>query len=187
VIISSVALSADAAPLTQYANFDKGAVGLVLLAFLCRRTHSGTELGKRLRQTVPFALATIAMVMAVAMSIGYIKPDLKFTQTSVLFLASNLFFTVVAEEAFFRGFLQDRLAASLARLRLGRSMALLASALLFGLAHAAGGTTYMLLAALAGLGYAAAYTAVQRIEAPLMVHFALNAVHCVAFTYPHLT
>ena len=38
----------------------------------------------------------------------------------------------------------------------------------------------------AGLGYALAYQSTQRIEAPVLVHFALNAVHFIAFTYPYL-
>jgi uncharacterized membrane protein YedE/YeeE len=38
VIASGIRLTADAKPMTLYANFDKGAAGLVLLAFFSRRT-----------------------------------------------------------------------------------------------------------------------------------------------------
>jgi len=58
--------------------------------------------------------------------------------------------------------------------------------LLFGAAHAAGGGVYVLLAAISGLGYAYAYYATQRIEAPIIVHIVVNAVHFIGFTYPHL-
>jgi membrane protease YdiL (CAAX protease family) len=60
------------------------------------------------------------------------------------------------------------------------------STVLFGLAHARGGPGLVVLAALAGLGYAAAYLRSGRIEGAILTHFALNAVHFVAFTYPAL-
>jgi membrane protease YdiL (CAAX protease family) len=82
--------------------------------------------------------------------------------------------------------LQDRLALSLARFRFGPLLAVACSALLFGAAHMAGGGTYVLLATVAGLGYAYAYYVTQRIEAAIIVHFAVNAVHFIGFTYPHL-
>lgn len=186
LLISALTLSAGAAPFSQYANFDKGAAGLVLLALLCRRADSAAVWRDLLKKTWPVALATAIAVLGAATWVGYVKADFKLGQTTALFLATNLFFTVVAEEAFFRGLLQDRLAASLARFRYGPIAALICSALLFGAAHAAGGGVYVLLAAIAGLGYAYAYYATRRIEAPIIVHIVVNAVHFIGFTYPHL-
>jgi membrane protease YdiL (CAAX protease family) len=186
ILISQLRLSADSVPFTQYANFDKGAAGLVLLAFMCRRASSAAEWRKLLQQTWPIALVAVIAVLGLATAIGYVKPDFKLSQATALFLFTNLFFTVVAEEAFFRGLLQDRLALSLARFRYGPLLAVACSALLFGAAHVAGGGAYVLLATVAGLGYAYAYYVTQRIEAAIIVHFAVNAVHFIGFTYPHL-
>lgn len=186
VLMSGMTLSADAAAFTQYANFDKGAAGLILLAFMCSRANSAPEWRNLFKQTCPVALITIVAVLGAATCIGYVKPDFKIAQATALFLVVNLFFTVVAEEAFFRGFLQNRLALSLTRFRYGRLIAVIFSSLLFGAAHAAGGGAYVLLATLAGLGYAYAYYLTLRIEAPVIVHFAVNTVHFVGFTYPHL-
>ncbi|AEK59894.1 CPBP family intramembrane glutamic endopeptidase [Collimonas fungivorans] len=186
ILLLQLRLSADSAPFTQYANFDKGAAGLVLLAFLCARAESAADWRKLLRQTWPIALIAAVAVLSLATAIGYVKPDFKISQATALFLSTNLFFTVVAEEAFFRGLLQDRLALSLARFRYGPLLAVACSALLFGAAHIAGGGTYVLLATVAGLAYAYAYYVTQRIEAAIIVHFAVNAVHFIGFTYPHL-
>lgn len=60
------------------------------------------------------------------------------------------------------------------------------SALLFGAAHPGGGVMYAILAVIAGIGYAVAYQRTQRIEAAIIVHTALNAVHSIAFTYPYI-
>lgn len=185
VVIAGAVLSPGAAPFTQYANFDKGAVGLILLAFICGRIGTWPELGGMLKKTWPVLLATIAVVMAFAMGAGFVRPDFKLPQVTLLFLAVNLFFTVIAEEAFFRGFLQARLTSALGGVRHGQWIAVAGSALLFGAAHLAGGPLYAALAFIAGIGYAVAYQRTQRVEAAIVVHIALNAVHFIAFTYPY--
>jgi membrane protease YdiL (CAAX protease family) len=63
-------------------------------------------------------------------------------------------------------------------------LAIVASALLFGLAHLGGGWKFALAATLAGVGYGIAYHRTQRVEAAMAVHFGLNALHFLFFTYP---
>lgn len=184
VVIAGAMFSEGAKPFTQYANFDKGAVGLILLALICRRTSSFAELGGVLRKTWPVLLVTVGVVMALAVGAGFVHPAFKLPYVTLQFLAVNLFFTVVAEEAFFRGFVQARLASAMGGWRYGSWVAVACSALLFGAAHLAGGPLYAGLAAIAGLGYAYAYQRTQRIEAPILIHIALNAVHFIFFTYP---
>ena len=186
VLIAAIKFTTDAKAFTLFANFDKAAVGLILLAFLCKRAGSALEWQEILRRTAPIALLTSAATIAVALAIGLVRLDLKLPPFTPLFLVTNLLFTCVAEEAFFRGFLQERLARLLDRFRFGGHAAILCSAVLFGLAHAAGGARYALLATITGLGCAYAYSIVRRIEAPIITHFMLNAVHFVGFTYPQL-
>jgi hypothetical protein len=45
---------------------------------------------------------------------------------------------------------------------------------------------YVALATIAGLGYGWIYQRTGRIEASILTHFALNAVHFFAFSYPAL-
>ncbi|NYE60831.1 hypothetical protein FHW58_001983 [Duganella sp. 1224] len=184
VLIDHVQLSPGALPFTQYANFDKGAVGLILLAWLCQRMTSRAELAPVLRQTAPVLAVTVAATLGFALAAGVVGVDLKFPPQTLSFVAVNLLFTVIAEEAFFRGLLQARLAAALRRYRWGPWLAVAASALLFGAAHLGGGARYAILATIAGLGYAWAYQRTQRIESSILVHIALNTVHFIAFTYP---
>jgi hypothetical protein len=104
----------------------------------------------------------------------------------MLFAPINLFFTCLAEEAFFRGFVQQELSRVGSRPALAAGAALIIGALLFGLAHFAGGLNYVLAATVAGLGYGWAFMRTQRIEAAMAVHFGVNAVHFLLFTYPRL-
>lgn len=186
VLIAQVQFSPDAAPFTQRANFDKAAVGLMLLAFFCRRARNASDWKLTISRTIPIAAVTAVAITLIATAIGYVRPDFKWPRYAPLFLAVNLLFTCVAEEAFFRGFVQERLSTLLHRLRFGALIAISASAILFGLAHFAGGARYVLLSTLAGVGYACAYARTRSIEAPILTHFVTNAVHFVGFTYPYL-
>ncbi|MDP5009557.1 MAG: CPBP family intramembrane metalloprotease, partial [Glaciimonas sp.] len=103
-----------------------------------------------------------------------------------LFLIVNLLFTCVAEEVFFRGVLQERLAGLLPSSTMAAIIVVLCSAALFGVAHIGGGIIYVSLATLSGIGYAYAYHATKRVEAAILVHFIVNAVHFIGFTYPAL-
>jgi membrane protease YdiL (CAAX protease family) len=186
ILIDHLRLSADAAPFTLYANFDKASVGLILVALLCKRTKTLAEWVADMRKAIPIALITMVVVLVTAMAIGFVRPEFKVSSFTPIFLLTNLLFTCVAEEAFFRGLLQDRLAAVLKRSRSGEWIAIVVSALLFGLTHIGGGMVYVILASLGGLGSAYAYYRTQRIEAAIVTHFVLNAVHFIGFTYPNL-
>lgn len=186
LLVSNIRFSPDAVPFTQYANFDKAATGLMLLALLANRTRSFAEWGGMLQRTFPVALVTIAVVMAAAIVAGYVRPEPKLSWYAPTFLLTNLLFVCVAEEAFFRGFLQEQLGKVLSTIPFGAPITVACSAMLFGAAHLGGGVAYAGIATVAGLGYAYAYAVTKRIEAPILIHFGLNAVHFVGFTYPRI-
>lgn len=185
-ILDNVNLSADSVPYTLYANFDKAAVGLVLLAFFCNRSASWAEFFATLKKSFPLIALTVGSVLGTALVLGVVKPDFKIHDSIVSFIFINLFFTCVAEEAFFRGLLQEKLSLKLAHKKHGEKVTVAFSALLFGVVHLGGGIAYMALATIAGLGYACIYSATKRIEAPIIAHFLFNLVHFVGFTYPAL-
>jgi hypothetical protein len=66
------------------------------------------------------------------------------------------------------------------------ALALVIAAVLFGLVHYKGGSTYVAAGVIAGLGYGWAYLRTQRIEAAMAVHFGVNATHFLLFVYPGL-
>jgi uncharacterized protein len=186
VVVREVRISADAAPYTLYLNFDKGAAGLVLLALLVPRASTATHWLESIRIGLLAGVLTAAVALAFAVVAGLVRFDPKLAPFIGTFLLANLLFTCAAEEAFFRGLLQERLHRWAAGRQVGRWLPIVVSASLFGLAHAAGGLTYAMVAAVAGVGYALVYSATRRIEAAVLTHFALNAAQFVAFTYPYL-
>ncbi|WP_323143283.1 CPBP family intramembrane glutamic endopeptidase [Massilia phyllosphaerae] len=187
VLAEGIRFSADTPAFSLRANADTAVAGIVLMGVFCERISRLADWRAMLRQVWPVVLSTLVVVLGLGWALGYVRPDWKWTPYSAWFLASNLLFTCVTEEAFFRGFILERLARGMARWRYGVLFATVLSSLLFGLAHARGGPLLVALATLAGVHYAVAYLRSRRIEGAILTHFALNAVHFVAFSYPYLT
>jgi membrane protease YdiL (CAAX protease family) len=186
IVIRDAALSAGAIPYRQYVNFDKTLAGVLVLASGVPLLRARAQWAATLRATAPVALATMAAVLAASLVLGYVRFDPRWTPVFAVWAPINLLGTCVSEEAFFRGFLQRELGLALEGRRDGAAIAVAISAVLFGLAHAAGGWRYVVLATLAGTGYALAFQRTRRVEAAILTHFAVNATHFLLFTYPAL-
>ena len=186
LILSGISLSPDAIPMNLYLNFDKALVGLFLIGWGYKPIQTLKEWRAMLAKTAPILLMTVAVLLGLCLGSGYVKVDFKWVEFSGLWLIVNLIFACVAEEALFRGFLQERLSAVLKPWKNGSILALLLTSILFGLAHFKGGTTLIVFATLAGIFYGLAYLRTKRLEASILTHFAVNAIHFLAFTYPAL-
>lgn len=185
LLLDKVRFSNDAIPFTLYANFDKGMAGYLMLSLFCSRASSFRQfLGDGKRSALP-ALLTIVVLIALGLFTHFFRFLPKLPEPTLLFFAVNLFLTCVAEEAFFRGLMQEAI------YRLGNRpgyayLAIAVSAILFGLAHLGGGTQYAALATVAGLGYALIYHQTRRLEWVILTHAAFNLCHFTLFTYPGL-
>ena len=186
-LIRDVVLSPEARPYSQYLNFDKTLGGVLLLGGIgWRPMRSAAGWAAALRQTAPLFLVTVAVVMAASLALGFVRFEPRWTPLFWVWAAVNLLTTCLTEEAFFRQLLQTELRRALHERRCANEVAVAGSAVLFGLAHVGGGGQYVLLAGMAGGGYAAVYQRTKRLEMATLTHFAVNAVHFLLFTYPAL-
>lgn len=161
---------------------DKVIAGFALLAFAVPLTRDLPGWRRIVAVSLPALAVTAPAVLVTGWLTGYVgfEPQVPAGAFLAAWAAANLLFVTGIEEGFFRGIVQRGLGP-----RLGPAAAVATAALLFGLAHFAGGGLYVLLATLAGLGYGAAYhLAGQRIEAAMLTHFGLNLLHLLLFTYP---
>ena len=186
IIVDGVRITSRAAPYTLYANFDKGAAGLILLVFFSRRVRTFDDLRVIIKPTLAATVATVVVVLGVALVVGYVRPEPKFPYFTLAFLAINLLFVCVAEEAMFRGLIQERLIVAVTDRRYLVWLPVVVSTVLFAVAHASGGPRVLLFAGMAGLGYSIIYNYTRKIESAIFVHFVVNAVHFFGFTYPFI-
>lgn len=185
-VIASRQFSADALPFGLHLNFDKTMVGLFILGWCHQRISRAAEWRAALRATALRAMVITAGLILLSLITGYVRFDPKFPPEAWLWLWANLCLTCMAEEAIFRGFIQAGLARKWSGIRGGEWLALVVAAILFGVAHFGGGFAYVVLSSLAGIGYGWVYLRTGRIEASILTHFSVNAVHFIGFTYPAL-
>lgn len=186
LVLDAVKVSKDGMPFTMYLNMDKALAGLFVLAFTPNACQRPVNCYKLLWKSVLFAIPFGIFLLGLAVICGEIHWDPKVPSFSWIWLLNNLLFVSMAEEALFRGFIQKNLVSVFSRWKKGAYLALLTTSLLFAFAHYAGGIAYSIWGLLAGLGYGWLYLVTGRIEASIVAHFILNAMHFFFFTYPVL-
>jgi uncharacterized protein len=188
LIVPSTRLSSDSREFVQYFNFDKGVAGFLLLFFLIPQARLG-EWWRGVRYGVLGASAAFVLLASLALSSGLLSLDPKLPVFTGYFLFANFFFTCVAEEALFRGVLQEQVHRWCDRR--GRSMwvnvvAISVLSLAFALVHPIGSLAMFAFTAIAGWAYGMVYYLTRRIEASILLHFLVNAGHFFFFSYPGL-
>jgi membrane protease YdiL (CAAX protease family) len=187
LIVRDAVLTPGAVPYTLYMNFDKGQIGVFLLAFGPPLIASRPEWMTMLRTALPGAVALIVVLMACALLIGQVRLAPTWPDFLPVWLWSNLLFTCAAEEALFRGVIQRQLQGPQSGMSSRSVGGLILAAIIFGAAHYAGGQWSVVLATIAGLGYGWVFWRTDRIEASILTHFLVNTAHILGFTYPALT
>lgn len=183
LLLHEVQFSPNAIPFTLYLNFPKTIIGLMIIGINLERIHTIPEWKEASKQVI-YRLPMIMLIIASALMLGYVKFEPKLPNTLGIWMIGNLFFDCLAEEALGRVLLQDFL--KVLPLKYGPYIAVIIPGLLFGLAHAAGGLTYVILATAAGILYGWVYKVTNRIEVSILTHFMLNLTHILLLTYPAL-
>ncbi|WP_429169589.1 CPBP family intramembrane glutamic endopeptidase [Aeromonas rivipollensis] len=175
-VLDRVQAGPASVPFTLYLNLDKPLIFFgLLLAWPALLGPGGTMRWRPLA----LLILPLAALLITAWQLGALKPDVGLPHWWWLFAFNNLVFTCVAEEALFRGLIQQGVAS-----RSKPWLGLLVASLLFGSAHLAGGPLLVLFAALAGACYGLAFQLSGRLSVAILLHFLFNFAHLALFTYP---
>ncbi|MBB1312011.1 MULTISPECIES: CPBP family intramembrane glutamic endopeptidase [Aliivibrio] len=163
-------------PFTMYLNLDKPFIFFGLLLAYPAILGSKATFNKK---AILLTAIPLFSLLPMAWGLGALKPEFSLPSWWWLFALNNLLLTCVAEEAFFRGFVQQSLSK-----RFGWIVGIAIASVLFGLAHIGGGLLLVAFATLAGVGYGLAFHYSSRLWVAVLFHFLFNFFHLVFFTYP---
>lgn len=194
LVLDDVKKSEISQSFSLYFNIDKPMIIFLLLAAFPTLLNMRTPVAVCPRlinlstgKAVLLVSAFILIILCLANILGLIQFDVGLPSWWFVFALNNLLLTCVIEECFFRGVIQAKLQDYLAcyvKPQQSACYALLFSSVIFGLAHFAGGTIYVLVATLAGVLYGLVYQATGRLIYAIATHFLLNFMHLAFFTYP---
>ncbi|ELY4673381.1 CPBP family intramembrane metalloprotease [Cronobacter muytjensii] len=179
-VLNAVIVGPQSIPFSMYYNFDKALVPFVLLTGLSTLfvTTPVMKAGKFAWCGLVIAVPVLLMI---AVMLGGLKVELHTPAWFAQFAIANIFFVSLAEEALFRGYLQQRLTQLVHPVA-----ALLITSIAFGLMHYAGGVLLIVFASLSGIIYGMAWMWSGRLWVATLFHFGLNCIHLLCFTYPML-
>ncbi|MEC8881920.1 MAG: type II CAAX endopeptidase family protein [Pseudomonadota bacterium] len=132
--------------------------------------------------TCLYVVVTCGILIGAALLVKYVKFD--FTFPSFLWIwVINMLLVCFGEEVFFRGVVQNYVMLLMPK---NTNLAVLLTSVFFGLTHYPAGISMVVLAGIAGLFYGFLYKGTHRLWCPIMLHFSLNFVHFIFFSYPRV-
>ncbi|MCD9459705.1 CPBP family intramembrane glutamic endopeptidase [Marinibactrum halimedae] len=170
-----------------YANVSKAIAGYLTLAWLINNTNLKQgffKLGASKEKAIPLIIVSIITILSTALIFFDIQWQPKFSEAVLYFAIINLFFTVISEEVFFRLLLQDGIASFFTNKKQGAFYALIATTLLFTLAHTTAFGPLFFLFLFSGFIYAFAYTYTKSLTVCISIHFGVNLFHFILLEYP---
>ncbi|MGE4072209.1 MAG: lysostaphin resistance A-like protein [Lysobacterales bacterium] len=183
-LVFDAQVSSGASVHRAYLNLDKLLVGLWLMAAWPGIDWAANRV-EALRMGTTVGLVTAAICIGISWEIGLIAWDPKYPPGAAIWAINMVLLVCFCEEVVFRGYIQSGLTHVFRRHAQGANVALLVSAVVFGLAHLDGGWRYALLCVVAASGYGIAYRR-GGLLASIAAHATLNLLHFFLFTYPAL-
>lgn len=185
--VKDIKLSKNSAALEMWFNFDKPLIAFFLLLFAYKPVSKIVQYKEIFNRSFLFFMPLITTLFIFGTAINYIVFDPKLPSFTLilLWMVKMLFFTVIAEEFFFRFFLQNNLTAVFKKFKHADICGLVLASLIFGLFHFSGGLAFVFLAFVSGLMYGGIYLRTKYIESAILLHFLVNLTHFFLFSYPH--
>ena len=193
IIVRHLHLGHRYLPFTHFVFYEHAFIGVCLLGMgaLPNLIRHYPEWKVMFRDAWPIAVTAIVSIYVLAGFSDHVDIDWGWTHYLKIFAFTNLFFVCIAEEAIFRGMIQRPMTSLFERWNIGKvdigpSVAMIITVGLYSLRHYYSGLEVMIYAMLTGTFYAYAYMKTRRVEACIFVHWCVNVVHFLSFTYPML-
>lgn len=184
VVIQAIKISPSSTSYIKYLNLDKLLVAIFLITAVVSKPKSISNFNPG-KIIIVFAVATmLALLIGIASRV--IEVDVKLPLFTIGWIITMLIFTCAAEEAFFRGLIQNTILMKFTKTEGGNLLAVFVGSIIFGLAHLGAGYGFAFGASLLGFSYGYAYFKSNNIFLPILLHFCFNLTHFIFFSYPYI-
>ena len=189
LILSLSDLNKEGNPFELYANLSKAfGAYLVILWFVDKylkdRDPNSESLSAYLLSKSPTVVISILSVFVFAILFFDLDWNPKYTDKIILFAFTNLFISVLAEEAFFRLLLYNHICKLFNSNMTGTIVALAITSILFAASHTLPTSSLFFLYLFTGFVYAYVYKKTSSFIASVSTHWGVNLIHITLFEYP---
>lgn len=134
---------------------------------------------------LPVSIITLLLLSSLGLLLGVVNIDIKLPDLWLIWAITNLLTMCVSDELYHRFFLLAGIARFLGNGIPGKIIALIVSASMCTLTHP-GPVNYMFMVFLAGIMFGVVFLQTRRVEATIILHFTVNVIHFLLFSYPML-
>lgn len=168
-------------------NFDKYIFIYILYLFFTNKTTPLPYNNQKIKnsQIILFFIITIFFLTILSLLLKMVEFDYKIDEILVIWAINNLLITCVAEELFFRGFFQNNLTKYLIKFKYKDSASILITSIFFGAMHLIS-WKFAIVAFFASIFYCLIFKITKDIRYSIFLHFIVNFIHFVFFSYPFL-
>ncbi len=185
LLLANTTFGTSTTAINLYLNFDKLSLAVLLLGLWVPLVKTKEEWKHTFLISIPWLAFSAFILIAYGLSTNLLALDIKIPPSTIIFLIVNLFFVVIPEEAFYRGFLQNEIAKNLPN-KAGPILAILVVSSLFALIHIffIPNFSYILAVFIGSVLYGTIYQFSKSVESAMITHFGVNVIHFFFFTYP---
>ncbi len=187
LLLSQVTYGNSNVFMNLYLNFDKVSLAIFLLGLNIKVLQTKESWKQTLIITIPWIAFSVFIFLGFSKMSHLVALDIKLPSTTAYWLIINLFFVVIPEEAFFRGFLQHEIVKNLKN-KAAPALAILTVSLLFTLIHLffSLNISFLVVTFIASVLYGTIFYFSGSIESAIITHFSVNVIHFFFFTYPYI-
>lgn len=185
-ILINETISADAAPYTLNLDIAAAFTGLGLLLFGFKNISSKRVFIDALTKSAPAMILCLVIIMLSALTVGIVQFEPKVPNFLLTWMLINLFVYSVSQEMVFRYFLLGSLLDILEGYRFAGLFGMLVCSAIYLTYLMPLTLGYAVAAFIASMFFSFVFVKTRKIEMSIILHFLLNLMHILLFTYPML-
>jgi membrane protease YdiL (CAAX protease family) len=185
LLFKEITFGSSSVPMNIYLNFDRASLAILILGLYIQVLKTKEQWKHTLLICIPWIAFSAFILLGFSKFSHLVELDVKFPSITLYWLVIHLFFVVIPEEVFYRGFLQNEITKNLSN-KAAPILAILVVSLLFTSTQLFFSLNIPFLAAcfIGSILYGTIFHFSGSVESAIFSHFTINIIHFFFFSYP---